>query len=101
MKENVDDKVIKFIEVVKEHPDILNYQVLQNSLLQEKDLLQKIQMLQILNKEDPVYREMKQELFQNKMYREYLSLEQKIQFWTYEMSKKLKELIRNEKDESN
>lgn len=98
--QNIDEKIRNFLELVKENPDILRFQVLQNDLLEDSSLCKKIQKIHGLNKNDLAYKDLKKELFQNERYKEYLHLDQKITFWTYEMSQKLKDFIGNEKDEN-
>lgn len=100
MNLKVDEKLDHLLEKFRENPKILRYQELQEILLKDKKLSKNLQKFHTLDKYDPSYLEMKRELFQNPLYKEYLSLHQEITYWTYEMSEKLKKVAGSDNHEN-
>lgn len=100
MNPNIERKLDQFVEKLELDPMVVQFQEVQKKLLKNPTVLADVQTLHSLDPYDLKYKEVKQRLFQKDLYKEYLHLNQEFVYWTYEISQKLKECMRNSKDES-
>ena len=67
---------------------------LKSRLLKDKDLLDDLNKLQNMDKNDKEYIKLKEKIFSNKDYKRYKELENKLYYFSLETGKKLTELTR-------
>lgn len=92
MIEKVEEKLDELINILDTNSNIQKELELKNKLMSNKDLLNKIEKLKILDIYSTEYKELKKEIFNNKDFCEYKHLENEINLMILEINKKLNKL---------
>lgn len=90
------EKVDKFLEVLGKDEIVIKYLEAKDAVLLDKVLLNKIEYFHSLIEGSNEYKKVKHELFQNEIYKRYLSYEQEIFYLILEINSRLKTLVKKE-----
>lgn len=85
------DKIVSDLNGSSEAKEIVE---LKEKILKDKDLLDDINRLQKMDKNDKEYMTLKGKIFENKDYKKYKELENKLYYFSLETGSKLSDLTR-------
>ena len=87
------NKLNEITNIIKSDKELIKYKKLRNDLLNDYNLLEKINKLKKIDIYGNKYLELKNEILSNKKYKNYIELEKKIYFDIKDINNRLNSLI--------
>lgn len=92
MNIEIINKLDEIIGLIKSDKDYIRMNQLNNIIMSNKQLIEKINILKTLNTYDEKYLEMKKEIIDNSEFKEYKELEKEYYFFIKEINSRLNTL---------
>ncbi len=89
MNKEIIDKLDEITSIIKNDKELIEYHDLEEELLNDNELIEKIDNLKRMDKYNDDYLSLKKEILSNKKYKRYTELEKKIYFDIKDINNKL------------
>lgn len=93
MSQDINIKLEELFILLDNSSLIKEMKRLKQIIMENQELLMKINRVKSLNKYDPLYKELKIEIYKNDSYRKYMELEQELNLIILKFNDKLKKII--------
>jgi len=92
MNEEIINKLDEITNIIDNDKDIIEYKLLRKEILEDKDLLDKINKLKEINSYNKEYVDLKNEILSNEKYKKYIYLEKELFYIIKDINIKLNSL---------
>ena len=92
MNEEIINKLDEITNIIDNDKDIIEYKLLRKEILEDKDLLDKINKLKEINSYNKEYVDLKNEILSNERYKKYIYLEKELFYIIKDINIKLNSL---------
>ena len=100
MNQDINIKLEELFIMLDNSSLIIEMKKLKHEIMNNSDLLAKINKIKTLNKYDPLYLGLKLDIYNNSDYKKYIELENNLNLIIFDFNSKLKKIV-GDKHESN
>lgn len=93
MEQDINIKLEELFIALDNSSLIKNLDYYKNKILMNKSLMDKINKIKSLNKYDPAYKELKLDIYKDNDYKNYIKLEQELNYLIMDINSKFKNII--------